>query len=104
MFREESFRLRLTRQPGAVERRGRANSASADEALILFLDTPEAPPTPEETFIWVVTKTDLRWVGIDLGTAALTKEVRALRCGLDARGAWTDGFLRKAAGREIYAR
>jgi hypothetical protein len=25
-----------------------------DEALVLFLDTPELKPTPEETFIWVV--------------------------------------------------
>ena len=69
-----------------------------DEALILFLDTPKARPTPEETFIWVVTKTDLRWVRIDLGTAALTKEVKALRCGLDARGAWTDESCEKLLG------
>ena len=55
----------------------------ADEALVLFLDTPEWKPTPEETFIWVVTKTDMRWVRIDLGTPALTREVAALRCGLD---------------------
>ena len=58
-----------------------------DEALVLFLDTPQAKPTPEETFIWVVTKTDLRWVRSDLGTAALTREVQELRCGLDA-AAW----------------
>jgi hypothetical protein len=32
----------------------------ADEALVLFLDTPEANPTPEATFIWVVTRTDMR--------------------------------------------
>ena len=57
----------------------------ADEALVLFLDTPEWKPTPEETFIWVVTKTDMRWVRSDLGTPALTREVAALRCGLDAR-------------------
>jgi CHAT domain-containing protein/tetratricopeptide (TPR) repeat protein len=55
----------------------------ADEALVLFLDTPEERPTPEETFIWVVTKTALRWVHSDLGTAALAREVQALRCGLD---------------------
>ena len=30
-----------------------------DEALVLFLDTPEWKPTPEETFIWVVTKSDM---------------------------------------------
>ena len=56
----------------------------ADEALVLFLDTPDGRPTPEETFIWVVTKTDMRWVRSELGTPALTREVAALRCGLDA--------------------
>ena len=61
----------------------------ASEALILFLDTPERKPTPEETFIWVATKTDVRWVRSDLGTAALAREVQALRCGLDA-AAWDD--------------
>jgi CHAT domain-containing protein len=59
----------------------------ADEALVLFLDTPEAKPLPEETFIWVVTKSNVRWVRSDLGTAALTREVAGLRCGLDAT-AW----------------
>jgi CHAT domain-containing protein len=56
---------------------------AAGEALVLFLDTPEAKPTPEETFIWVVTKTEMRWLRSDLGKAALTREVAALRCGLD---------------------
>lgn len=56
----------------------------ADEALALFLDTAAWEPTPGETFIWVVTKTDMRWVRSDLGSEALTNEVRALRCGLDA--------------------
>lgn len=59
----------------------------ADEALILILDTPAARPIPEETFVWVITKTGFRWVRSDLGTAALTREVTALRCGLDAT-AW----------------
>ncbi len=58
-----------------------------DEALVLFLDTPELKPEPEETFIWVVTKTEMRWVRSHLGTAALAREVQALRCGLDA-AAW----------------
>jgi tetratricopeptide (TPR) repeat protein len=62
---------------------------AADEALVLFLDTPEAKPTPEETFIWVITKTDQRWVQSELGTPALTREVAALRCGLDA-ALWDD--------------
>jgi tetratricopeptide (TPR) repeat protein/CHAT domain-containing protein len=61
-----------------------------DEALVLFLDTPEWKPTPEETFIWVVTKTDARWVRSDLGSPALTGVVAALRCGLDYEGSWTD--------------
>jgi hypothetical protein len=55
----------------------------ASEALVLFLDTPEMKRTPEETFIWVVTRTDMRWVRSELGTPALTREVAALRCGLD---------------------
>jgi len=59
----------------------------ADEALVLFLDTPESQSTDQETFIWVVTKTDMRWVRSELGTTALTREVAALRCGLDLR-AW----------------
>lgn len=54
-----------------------------DEALVLILDTVEANPTPEETFIWVVTKTDLLWVRSALGKSALQREVQALRCGLD---------------------
>jgi CHAT domain-containing protein/Tfp pilus assembly protein PilF len=61
-----------------------------DEALLLLFDTPEAKPTPEETFIWVVTKTDVKWVRSELGTPALTREVSALRCGLDYQEAWFD--------------
>ena len=60
------------------------NELCPDEALILFLETPKVSPTPEETFIWVVTKTELRWVQSELGRASLTREVAALRCGLDA--------------------
>jgi CHAT domain-containing protein len=63
----------------------------ANEALVLLLNTPEAEPTPEETFIWVVTKTGMRWVRSDLGTPTLTNEVAALRCGLDFDGAWFNG-------------
>jgi CHAT domain-containing protein/tetratricopeptide (TPR) repeat protein len=55
-----------------------------DEALILFLDTEALKPVPEETFVWVVTKTEQRWVRSALGTKALQREVQALRCGLDA--------------------
>jgi CHAT domain-containing protein len=58
------------------------------EALVLFMDTPERKPTPEETFIWVVTKTDTRWVRSELGTQALSERVASLRCGLDYDGTW----------------
>ena len=61
----------------------------ADEALLLFLDTEIRKPTPEETFVWVVTKTDMRWVRSAPGTKALAREVLALRCGLDVE-AWAD--------------
>ena len=68
-----------------------------DEALVLFLDTQEWQPTPEETFIWVVTKTDVRSVRSELGTPALTRDVAALRCGLDASG-WEGEGAAKCAG------
>ncbi len=68
-----------------------------NEALVLFLDTREWKPTPEETFIWVVTKTDMRWERSDLGTKALSREVQALRCGLDD-AAWDDQPCAELAG------
>jgi tetratricopeptide (TPR) repeat protein/CHAT domain-containing protein len=60
----------------------------ADEALVLFLETPEAKPTPEETFIWVVTKDGVRWARSELGKPSLAREVAALRCGLDLDDSW----------------
>ena len=54
---------------------------------MLFLDTLEVKPTPEETFIWVISKTNSRWVKSELGTKALAEQVTALRCGLDL-AAW----------------
>lgn len=69
-----------------------------DEALVMFLDTPEVRNGSEETFIWVVTKTDLRWARSDLGRAALAAEVKALRCGLDFLGAWKDDACQKVLG------
>jgi CHAT domain-containing protein/Tfp pilus assembly protein PilF len=67
----------------------------ANEALVLFLDTAEWKPTPEETFLWVVTKTGARWLRIELGTRALSERVAALRCGLD-QAAWSDDSARCA--------
>jgi hypothetical protein len=56
----------------------------------------EFGPDPEGTFVWVVTKSDMRWVRSDLGTPALTREVAALRCGLDAT-AWNGDGVEKCA-------
>ena len=58
-----------------------------DEALVLFLDTGELGPVPEESFIWVVTKTASRWVRSAMGTPSLAQKVAVLRCGLD-EAAW----------------
>jgi CHAT domain-containing protein/tetratricopeptide (TPR) repeat protein len=63
------------------------NSLGPDEALVALLDTGELKGAPEETFVWIVTKTGMRWLRSNLGTAALASEVAALRCGLDA-AAW----------------
>jgi CHAT domain-containing protein/tetratricopeptide (TPR) repeat protein len=61
-----------------------------DEALLMFLDTDASfKPLPEETFVWVVTKGEVRWLRSDLGARALTDAVAALRCGLDA-ALWDD--------------
>ena len=55
-----------------------------DEALVLFLNAPAIAPMVAETFVWVVTKTAMRWVRSPLGHTDLVREVGALRCGLDA--------------------
>jgi CHAT domain-containing protein/tetratricopeptide (TPR) repeat protein len=70
--------------PGPLTVQDVQRQLGAGEALVLFLETQELKPAPEETFIWVVTKTDVRWVRSELGTAALRREVQALRCGLDS--------------------
>ncbi|MFZ4807058.1 MAG: tetratricopeptide repeat protein [Hyphomicrobiaceae bacterium] len=59
----------------------------ADEALVLFLDGPAFGQTPEETFVWIVTKAGITWRRSELGSAKLAQEVAALRCGLDGT-AW----------------
>ena len=62
----------------------------ADEALVLFLDTDARfKPLPEETFVWIVTRSEVRWLRSELGTAGLAREVKALRCGLDS-SLWDD--------------
>jgi CHAT domain-containing protein/Tfp pilus assembly protein PilF len=66
-----------------------AKLLGADEALLLFV------PTRDDTYLWVVTRSALRWVKIALGSKALADHVKALRCGLDAIGEWQgDGAQR----------
>jgi CHAT domain-containing protein/tetratricopeptide (TPR) repeat protein len=67
-----------------------------NEAFVFFLDTPEWRGVPEESFVWVVTRSEVRWLRSDLGTAALRREVAALRCGLDAAAWRGKGALRCA--------
>ena len=59
-----------------------------EEALLLLFDTRALRESPDESFAWVVTKTNSRWFRSKLGTAALRDHVDALRCGLDFEGAW----------------
>ena len=70
--------------PGSLSFTSARALLKADEALVLFLDTRAYSSAPEETFVWVVTKTEMRRVRTDIGKAALADEVQALRCGLDA--------------------
>ena len=66
--------------PKAISARG--VQAQLDEALVLAFDTDDRfKPTPVETFLWIITKTDVRWMRSELGTAALQHEVAALRSG-----------------------
>jgi tetratricopeptide (TPR) repeat protein/CHAT domain-containing protein len=60
----------------------------SDEALVMFLDSPGHDPKKEETFLWLVTRTDVRWLRTELDGGALVDAVAALRCGLDAE-AWS---------------
>jgi CHAT domain-containing protein/tetratricopeptide (TPR) repeat protein len=83
-----------------------------DEALVLFLEAPDFRGfAVDEAFVWVVTKTDFRWVRIErrptLRGMPLDAKVAFLRCGLDSSN-WVVGSqayerckaLRKAAPRQ----
>jgi CHAT domain-containing protein/tetratricopeptide (TPR) repeat protein len=69
------------------------SSLRSDEALIVFLDTVAIEPLPEETFVWVVTKNEVRWRRSTHGAVMLRREVAALRCGLDASAWYGEGAL-----------
>lgn len=53
------------------------NQLGPKEALLLFTTTERF------TFVWTVTKSDIRWHAAPLGAKQLTDTVRVLRCGLD---------------------
>ena len=54
-----------------------------DEVLVLLLDVPRFGKLPEESLIWIVAKTEARWVRSELGTQQIAERVRQLRTGLD---------------------
>ena len=54
----------------------------SDEALFLTIDASN------ETFAWLVTKNDARWVKLALTPKDIADKVQALRCGLDYDGEW----------------
>jgi tetratricopeptide (TPR) repeat protein len=62
------------------------NLIREDEALVLLLETQAWKRIPDwqEVFVWVVTKSDVRWIRTDLGGIHPDDIVRNLRCGLDA--------------------
>ncbi len=51
------------------------------EALLAFV------PTEQHVYVWLVTRTEVRWRRADLPAADIARKVRALRCGLD-QGEW----------------
>lgn len=54
-----------------------------DEALVLIYDTMNLDDIPEETFVWAVTKNNVKWVRSDTGAREIKGEVGSLRCELD---------------------
>src|SRR5262249_22688799 len=66
-----------------------------DEALVLFLEAPDFRRYAfDEAFVWVVTKTEVRWVRIERRPTfrgmPLDAKVALLRCGLDSSN-WVVG-------------
>lgn len=61
-----------------------------DEALVKFYTTPTDRGLEGETYIWVVTKTDVHWFASPINDRVMVQFVNALRCGLD-RTLWALG-------------
>ncbi|PPD31319.1 MAG: hypothetical protein CTY20_00850 [Hyphomicrobium sp.] len=82
--------------PKTVSVEDAQNELNPNEALVLFLDTPKGRLLPETTFVWIVTKGEVRWIAAPAGTPTLKREVAALRCGLDATAWHGEGAKRCA--------
>ncbi len=54
-----------------------------DEALVYMMDLQSPESQKQKAFIWVVTKSDVKWVRTEFGTKQLNRMVKTLRCGLD---------------------
>lgn len=74
------------------------SALESKEALIVTFSTPANEPLPEESFVWVVTKTNARWVRSRLGSKSLIDKVGALRCGL-VEEEWGDLSSQKRCSR-----
>jgi CHAT domain-containing protein/Tfp pilus assembly protein PilF len=72
----------VTRAPVSIEEAQR--QLNPNEALLLFATTARF------TFVWTVTRANVRWHAAPLGAKQLAETINILRCGLDAE-AWMDG-------------
>lgn len=71
---------------------GRTRELLAEgEILLLPLAVPlfAGSDLPDETLVWLLTRSEARWYTVPIGYTGLAKLVTRLRCGLDADG-WTD--------------
>jgi len=64
---------------------------SDDEALLLIAHAEKRPGVAEETYVWVITRSNARWAQLAGDAMPLTERVQRLRCGLDGNHGW-DGF------------
>jgi tetratricopeptide (TPR) repeat protein len=69
-----------------------------NEAVVLIVDgTPSGDDAwLDDVFVWVITKTDARWVKAGIDVHDLARHARSLRCGLDA-SAWDEDRRARAS-------
>jgi hypothetical protein len=61
----------------------RVANSSVGSTSLQVITVPSFGKLPEETFAWVVTKTNARCVRLALPLSKIAEHVSALRCGLD---------------------